>query len=126
MKVWILEKFIGPEEMKRTMDDLMELQAHWVKERNEEYIATVEKVITAQTERHNANPDGYWTGWQGKTIYRQFCEFALESIRLSKEKKDGAKFRVVTAEIDDDAKTWNGYRNPVENEKVLRYLLAVA
>ena len=125
-KVWILEKFIGPEEMAKTMGDLNELLNIWTAEGNAEYIETMQKVIKANEEKHAANPDGYWSGWQGKTNYRQFCDFALESIRLSKRNKDGAKFRVVKAEIDDDATTWNGYRNGIENPGVLRYLYAVA
>ena len=65
-------------------------------------------------------PDGRWYGFEGKVIYRQFCDVAKAAIRRNPE----GKFRVVEAEIEDDAKTWNGYKMTKVNDGVLRYLMA--
>ena len=36
----------------------------------------------------------------------------------------GSTFRVVKADIENTAQTWNGYKNPEVNAGVLRYLYA--
>lgn len=104
-KVWILEGFITPELMKQWLDD-------------DKKLLETKKRLRRAIEQY---PDGYWSGYQGNVIYRQFCEVAREMLRNMKNRM---KFRVVTAEIEDNAKYWTEYRNPVENAEVLRYLMA--
>lgn len=67
-----------------------------------------------------ANPNGRWIGFDGKSIYSVFCNVAKETIRMFPD----SKFRVVEGEIEDDAKYWPGYKFVKENEGVLRYLMA--
>jgi hypothetical protein len=121
-KVWILEIFRTREKM---LEDIEETRSFRTKELTPEQIEFVDKLEAGQQKELDDHPDGYWTGTQGKCIYRQFCEVAKETLRYHlREKNDGSRFRVVKAEIADDAKYWPGYVNAVENEGVLRYLLA--
>ena len=118
--VWILEKWV-------TVDGLMDQRADlqkWMAEEDQraDLKETCQKVIEAIDKKMAECPDGYWCGWEGKTIYRQFCSVAKECLRRYDGKPD--RFRVVKAQIEDDAKEWCDYVNPVENEGVLRYLYA--
>ena len=122
-KVWILERFISKEEMEKSMNELYEIREFWDERDDAEAeaaIKTCDEMIVAYEKRMNANPDGYWLGYQGKIIYRQFCSCAHETMRYFKE----GLFRVVKAEIEDSASQWIGYKNPVVNDGVLRYLYA--
>ena len=80
-----------------------------------------EKFSALVTKKIKENPNGYWSGTEGKTIYKQFCERAKDAIR--RHDKD-TKFRVIEGEIKDDAQYWTGYKFVKENEGVLRYLMA--
>lgn len=117
-KVWILERYISTEEMQSSLNELLAIRE--ANEGNAEAQATVDDMIEAYQKRMAANPDGYWLGYQGKTIYQQFVSCARETMRNLK----GSQFRVLKAEIEDSAMMWPGYVNGVENEGVLKYLLA--
>ena len=67
------------------------------------------------------NPKGMWLGWEGKISYRQFCEVAKSSLRRA---PSSYKFRVIEAEIENNAKYWGGYKCVKENDAVLRYLMS--
>ena len=120
-KVWILEKYVTVEEMKRTLSDLEQGYEMNKDKFTEEQIALMESTLGAYRKQIEEHPDGYWSGTEGKSIYRQFCERAKDAIR--RHDKD-TKFRVVEGEIKDDAKYWTGYKFVKENEGVLRYLMA--
>lgn len=121
-KVWILEKFASAEEMTKSYEDLKAM-AEMTKANGTmkpEEIATIEAGVAKYEETLRANPNGRWYGFEGKTIYRQFCDTARAAIRRNPE----GKFRVVEAEIADDAKYWVGYNAVKVNDGVLRYLMA--
>ena len=122
--VWVLEKYITVEEMKKSLMDLFEMRR--AQEGNDENIALCDQMIEAQQKKVDENPDGYWLGYEGKTIYKQFCSCAADFMRRHREevKSGDWKLRVVKAEIEDNATMWPGYVNGVENEGVLKYLLA--
>ena len=121
-KVWILEKFVNAEEQAKHYADFVVMieNAKANGEYSAEQIAQLENGIAAYKKVVDENPNGRWCGFEGKVIYRQFCDVAKAAIRRN---PDG-KFRVVEAEIEDDAKYWNGYKMTKVNEGVLRYLMA--
>lgn len=117
-KVWVLEKFVSVDEMQKSLSKLFEMRE--MNEGKEEAIRACDEMIAAYKKRMDANPDGYWLGYQGKTIYRQFCQCAHDTMRNLK----GSTFRVVEGEIADDAKMWLGYKVVKVNDGVMRYLYA--
>ena len=120
-KVWILEKFATHEEMVKQFEEykaMVEMEKS--KGANAEDIALLEKFIANYEKMIENNPNGRRHGFEGKSIYRQFCDYAKAAIRRN---PDG-KFRVIEGEIDDNATKWIGYRMVKENEGVLRYLMA--
>ena len=119
-KVWILEGFIGKDQMKQSEDDVKAMGAYFEKNGDVEEAENCKRVLAAVEKKHSENPDGYWLGYQGKTNYKAFCYESKQTMRELK----GRKFRVLKAEIEDDANTWTHYVNGVENEGVLRYLYA--
>ena len=117
-KVWILEKFETTERVRKQVDEYRE----WAKQEHltSEQVALLNSAIAKQEARLQENPEGYWYGFEGKVIYKQFCDCAKAAIRRN---ADG-QFRVVEAQIDDNANTWVGYKNAQVNDGVLRYLMA--
>lgn len=59
-----------------------------------------------------------WQGFEGKTIYKQFCSVAIDTMRRC----PNDIFRVVEGEIEDEANYWIGYTNIKVNDGVLKYL----
>jgi hypothetical protein len=121
-KVWILEKFATAEEEAKHYNDFKELLETAKKNNNmtEEQISQLNESLANFKKIVDENPDGRWYGFEGKVIYRQFCDVAKAAIRRN---PDG-KFRVVEAEIDDDAQYWTGYNFVKVNDGVYRYLMA--
>ena len=117
-KVWILEGLYTKDEMLSTIKEYTELRDSG-QFTDSEHIDALNKAISRITEALNENPNGKWLGYQGKIIWKQFCECALETMTYLKHKK----FRVVEALIPDDATNWNGYTVVRENEGALRYLM---
>lgn len=120
-KVWILEGLVTPDKTKKSIAEVEEWKQEMASLDNHDGVEACERTIASLKKKIELFPDGYWLGYQGKTIYSQFCECAKETL---KNMKDKMQFRVVKAEIADDAKQWTNYVNPVENEGVLRYLMA--
>ena len=118
-KVWILEKFETIEEMVAHLNEYEDMLEN-AKKDNNSYANEFESFVEKYKKQIEENPNGRWIGFDGKTIYRQFCDVAKATIRRNPD----AKFRVVEAEIEDDAKYWIGYNFVKENEGVLRYLMA--
>lgn len=121
-KVWILEKLYLPEETKKSIVEMEEMLEN-VRNNPEapaEGICCMENTISALKQRLADFPEGYWLGFEGKVIYSQFCQVAKDAIR----RNPGAQFRVVEAQIEDDAKYWLGYKGVKVNEGVFRYLMA--
>ena len=121
-KVWILEKLYLPEETKQSITEMEEMLENLRNnpEAPAEGISCMENTISTLKQRLADFPEGYWLGFEGKVIYRQFCQVAKAAIN----RNPGCTFRVVSAEIADDAKFWLGYQNPTVNEGVLKYLMA--
>ena len=120
-KVWILEKFASHEEMVNHCEEnkaMVEMAKN--NGMSAEEIASIEEFAANYEKVMNKNPDGRWYGFEGKIKYNDFCYTAKAALRRN---PDG-KFRVVEAEIDDDAKYWIGYKLVKVNEGVLRYLMA--
>ena len=120
MKCWILEGFVTREQMERTLADNKALLAKAESENNANHIECAKVLVASAEKRIAESPEGYWLGYQGKSNYKTFCYYAQQTMRHLRD----MKFRVVTAEIPDDAETWWGYENPVENDGVRRYLYA--
>ena len=120
-KVWVLEKFASAEEMAKHHEEHKAMVA-MAKDagKSAEEIASLEEFVADYEKVIRNNPDGRWYGFEGKVIYRQFCDCAKAAIRRN---PDG-EFRVVEAEIGDDAWSWLGYKNAKVNDGVLRYLMA--
>lgn len=121
-QVWILERFETREEnlksLQRMNENLEEAKAMG----EEKFIVAWEQTIENFKKTIEENPDGYWLGIEGKRNYKDFCYEAKDYMRRHKD--DNKKLRVVKAEIEDNAKYWPGYQNPVVNEGVMRYLWA--
>ena len=118
-KVWILEKFNPAEDMHKELDNLKSMRLG-IDSNDLEKIEIADHMIEVYRDVIAKNPDGRWYGFEGKTSYKEFCYCAKQALRRH---PDGI-FRVVEAEILDDAKYWNGYINAEVNEGVYRYLMA--
>ena len=117
-KVWVLEKFVTIDERERHLHELKAMALN--NDLTEDQKELAWKMVQAEQKRIEDFPQGEWVGWEGKSNYRQFCEVAQDCLRRYKGRND--QFRVVSAEVEDGAKYWTGYVNPVENKGVLRYL----
>ena len=120
-KVWILEKFESNEMMVKTLGELEQMFEENKGNFDEKGIESMNQTISSYKKRIEENPKGMWIGWEGKLIYRQFCDVAKAALRRADK---SWKFRVVEGEIEDDAQYWCGYKFVKENEGVLRYLMA--
>lgn len=120
MKVWVLEKFTSPTEIVKTLIDMIELVESSRSCCSTEDSQNLDKGLDQFENKIEENPSGFWSGFEGKTSYKQFCNVAKDAI----ERNPNAKFRVVEAEIDDNATTWTSYRLVSVNNKVLKYLRA--
>lgn len=120
-KVWILEKFESNEAMVKTLGELEQMFEENKGNFDEKGIESMNQTIASYKKRIEENPEGMWIGWEGKIIYRQFCDVAKAALRRADK---SWKFRVVEGEIEDDAQYWCGYKFVKENEGVLRYLMA--
>lgn len=119
-KVWVLEGFYSNEEMEKDFRGWLECLDKAIASGDEKGRETVEQILTLTRKNINENPEGEWVGYEGKTNYKQFCDCAINALKAMSDKK---KFRVVEAEIEDEAQYWNGYKVVKENEGVLRYLM---
>ena len=121
-KVWILEKFASREEMLKHQEEnrVMVEMAKSSDEYTAEQISSLEDFAVSYDKVVENNPDGRWYGFEGKSVYRQFCACAKAAIRRNPD----SKFRVVEGEIPYNSNTWIGYKFIKENEGVLRYLMA--
>lgn len=119
-KVWILEKFASTEDMIKSYNDTKAIIDDENNGLTEDQIVLYKEHLVRYENLMNENPNGHWYGFEGKVIYRQFCDVAKAAIRRNPE----GKFRVVEAEIEDNAKYWNGYKMTKVNDGVLRYLMA--
>ena len=120
-KVWILEKFESNEAMVKTLGELEQMLEESKDKLDEKGIESMNRTIASQKKMIEENPEGIWIGWEGKSIYRQFCDVAKAALRRADK---SWKFRVVEGEIEDNARYWRGYKFVKENEGVLRYLMA--
>lgn len=120
MKVWVLEKFASPTEMIKTLIDMIELVESSRSHCSAEDSQNLDESLDQFENKIEENPSGFWSGFEGKTSYKQFCNVAKAAIK----RNPNAKFRVVEGEIDDKATTWTGYRLVSVNDKVLKYLRA--
>lgn len=120
-KVWILEKFESNEKMIKNLGELEQALEENKGNLDEKGIESMNQAIASYKKRIEENPEGMWIGWEGKSIYRQFCDVAKAALRRADK---SWKFRVVEGEIEDDAQYWRGYKFVKENEGVLRYLMA--
>ena len=118
-KVWILERFVTTEELK----DYVVMAESYVEKCEKDHpdrVNDAKNLLESSKQTLENNPNGQWIGMEGKSIYRIFCRVAKDCIRNAPK----YLYRVVTAEIPDDAKYWIGYKNPIVNEGVLKYLKA--
>lgn len=120
-KVWILEKFESNEAMVKTLSNFEQMFEECKDKLDEKGIESMIQTIASQKKMIEENPEGMWIGWEGKIIYRQFCETAKAALRRADK---SWKFRVVEGEIEDNAQYWCGYKFVKENAGVLRYLMA--
>jgi len=125
IKVWVLEKWINREAMLESLKTMEELYVEQSAAEgcNEELVKQIKMTLDSSRKREQENPDGYWSFWEGKTIYSQFIERAHEGIKRAKH---GDKFRVVEATMDSRAKYISKYEVVTVNEKVLKYLYATS
>lgn len=119
-KVWILEQFVSPKTMQKNLDEFRQKLAHETEQEcpNTACIKILNDMIRFYTSKLTENPEGYWQGFEGKIMYKQFCSVAIEAMRRC----PNDIFRVVEGEIEDEANYWIGYTNIKVNDKVLKYL----
>lgn len=120
-KVWILERFESNEMMVKTLCELEQMFEENKGNFDEKGIESMNQTIASYKKSIEENPEGMWVGWEGKSIYRQFCDVAKAALRRADK---SWKFRVVEGEIEDNARYWCCYKFIKENEGVLRYLMA--
>ena len=120
MKVWVLEKFASPAEMIKTLISMIEIVESSRSSCSAEDSQKLDEDLDLFENKIEENPSGFWSGFEGKISYKQFCNVAKDAI----ERNPDAKFRVVEGEIDDKATTWTNYRVVSVNSKVLKYLYA--
>lgn len=121
-RVWILEKFVGRDEMIKT-HDFMKTMLDSMKDNgaiDDESIKTFEQSVVNFEKMMSDNPGGYWKGVEGKESNIEFHVVAKAALR----KNPTDKFRVIEAAISDDAKFWVGYKPIRENEVFLQYVRA--
>ena len=119
--VWILERFVPAEETKKSIANVYTMMEGCTEE---ETLAACREIITNLEKIQQENPKGYWLGYEGKSNYTEFCCRAKDFIRRNENTLVKSGIRVVKAQIKDDAKYWNGYKNAVVNDGVTRYLYA--
>ena len=120
-KVWVLEKFESNEMMVKVLGEMEQILEESKGKLDEKSIESINKAIASYKKMIDENPEGAWIGWEGKSIYSQFCEVARASLRRADK---SWKFRVVEGEIEDNAKYWCDYKFVKVNEGVLKYLMA--
>ena len=119
-KVWILERFVPTSETVKHLEEIKMIYNETAEENKE-----TAKMIIDNLESTLINyPNGYWLGYVGKSNYKDFCWEAKDFMRRQENDLLKSGVRVVKAEIEDDAKYWVGYVNPVVNDGVTRYLYA--
>ena len=124
-KCWILEKFETREEMEQMTERLADVVEYAKSvddgsEKAAQAIQATKDALDHHLQMMLENPDGRWYGFEGKVKYSEFCYTAKAALRRNPE----GKFRVVEAEIDDNAKYWLGYKFVKVNEGVYKYLMA--
>ena len=120
-KVWVLEKLESNEMMVKTLGELKQAFKECIGNLDEKGIKSMVQTIDSYKKLIEENPNGMWLGWEGKASYRQFCEVAKNALRRA---PSSYKFRVIEAEIEDNAEYWCGYKIVKQNDAVLRYLMA--
>lgn len=120
-KVWVLERWLDRNFVEKRYNEYVELFSKDTTVKDEDKIKVLDSFASRLA---TPNFEGYWCGYEGKSNYKDFCSVAADFIRRHKNEK--YKLRVVSAYIDDDARSWVGYKNPTENEGVLRYLFVKA
>lgn len=121
MKIWVLEGFITRERLEEAIEEAKAMRNAIAED--SEHIEAADMLLSIAKRNLDEHPDGYWLGYQGKLNYKVFCWEAKQTMRNLKDRH--MKWRVLKAELPDDAKTWvKRYTNGVENDGVLRYLYA--
>lgn len=126
-KVWVLERYVDKADMEKTLKELEEMIEFCKSENaNDEVIESCKKSYENYKVKMNNNPEGYWGGVAGKSVYKQFCYQAKDSLRyyLGEKHEDVSRFRVVEGLIEDSATMWINYKMTKVNDGVMRYLLA--
>ena len=121
-RVWILERFVGRDEMIKA-HDFMKTMLDNMKDSSaidDESVKMFEQSVVNFEKMMSDNPDGYWKGVEGKETNVEFHFVAKATLR----KNQADKFRVIEAAIPDDAKFWVGYKPIRENKVFLQYVRA--
>lgn len=113
--VWILEAFETRERMDEVLNEFNDMLSL---PNTDEVKAELVRITENHKNTISNNPNGMWYGFEGKVPYNQFIDVASDALIRNPDKK----FRVVKAEIEDNAEYWLNYKNPVENPGVLRYI----
>ena len=119
--VWILERFIPTDETVKHIEELKQILAGADTEENRE---TANKLISNLENQLSEYPNGYWLGYVGKSNYKDFCWEAKNFMQRHEDDLLKTGIRAVKAQIEDNAKYWPGYVNPIINDGVTRYLYA--
>lgn len=121
-KVYILEKFETVDEMVKSIEELKAAMVALPEDKRMDAMTAYENIVGTLEANLRNNPDGRWYGFEGKVLLKQFVPTAAAAM----ERNPDGKFRVVVAEIADDAKYWNGYQNAVVDQDIMRRVEAAA
>lgn len=98
-KVWILEKFVSAEEMAKSYED-MRVMIEMAKEGDKfskEEIESLDGGLANYKKVIDENPNGRWCGFEGKIVYRQFCDVAKQLFaEIRKESSELLRQRLET------------------------------
>lgn len=118
IRVWILERFVPVEETKAHIAEIKEI----AKTCAGETLETANNILETLQEKLRDYPEGYWCGYVGKANYKHFCQEALDFMKRNRNGLTLTGVRVVEAQIENDAKYWVGYKNPVVSVALTHYL----
>ena len=95
-KVWVLEKWATREERIQTLEDVLALCDKVEETVGKEDTDKAREIYRNMLEKvSNPSFEGEWIGWIGKSVYKHFCQDAIESMKFNKKYLNKAKVPII-------------------------------